>query len=521
MIRERTDLVLRTVHSVLDPAIVEDADWFIALNRQLLARLGEQAIVLRELSVALSWKAQITQAEPDILAMAETAEQAVVWYDEGPAAAVVLRAAADGWHTLGSRQRNPELIRKGIIYWRRLADQAGAASVGDLAELALGLLQVHYEAPDDALRCEAIERLGQLRALEEQEGRADERLGAVASVIIWIIHWEYSRDQDLSHFDEAIEFGECCLERIPASHPSLPGVMNDLADCYWVRYGDSRRSAEYDRAHELSCLVLELASPGSPEYQKADERMPLVVQTQRGLKSGGLGDRDVIAPIGAIHTFGGPIRLPVAEWTASETSPVTCKMTSRFASALTNAPGAQIGSAPEVIPARTHAVEVVIEAPEHSEVAIVGLRTVVEARNPMTIADSMLCRPGPLDVHFEVDLDEEPPNVRTVDGSDLDVRSLGTLPRGEKGLFTLVARTESWDVTWRLQVAWKCGRLSGVFMSPPLRTTGETGFRRFDPMGKAEPADPGGLPYMTIDQLPERSLSPLGRWLGMLWRRDG
>ncbi|WP_274919493.1 hypothetical protein [Streptomyces sp. WZ-12] len=150
----------------------------------------------------------------------------------------------------------------------------------------------------------------------------------------------------------------------------------------------------------------------------------------------------------------------------------------------------------EVIPARTHAVEVVIEAPQHSEVAIVALRIVVEARNPMTIADSMLCRPGPLDLHFEVDLDEDPPNVRTADGSDPDVRSLGTLPRGAKGLFTLVARTQSWDITWRLQVEWKCGQHSGVFTSPQLRTTGETGWRRFDPTGKAEPADPS-LPEMT------------------------
>ncbi|MDH6710127.1 hypothetical protein P3T27_006876 [Kitasatospora sp. MAA19] len=494
--RERTDLVLRTVHGALDPTVLEDADWFIALNRQLLARLGEQAIVLQELSIASSWKAQITQAEPDILAMAEAAEQAAVWYDEGPAPAFVLRAAADGWHTLGSRQRNPDLIRKGIIYWQRLADQVDTASVGDLAELALALLQVHYEAPEDSLRREALERLGQLRALEEQEGGEDDRLGAVAGMIIWVLHWEYTRDQDMGHFDEAIDFGEWCLERIPASHPSRPGLMNDLADCYWARYGDSRRSAEYDRAHELSCLVLELVSPGSPEYQKADERMPLVIQTQRGMKSGGLGDLSVIAAIGDVHTFGGPIRLPVAEWTASGTSPVACRMTSRFASALTNAPGTQTGPAPQVIPARTHAVEVVIEAPQHSEVAIVALRTVVEARKPMTIADSMLCRPGPLDVHFDVDLDEEPPTVRTADGSDLDVRSRGTLPRGAKGLFTLVARTRSWDITWRLQVDWKCGQLSGVFTSPQLRTTGETGWRRFDPAGKAEPADPS-LPGAT------------------------
>ncbi|WP_424890153.1 hypothetical protein [Streptomyces sp. XH2] len=493
---ERMDLVLRTVHGVLDPAVVEDADWFIALNRQLLARLGEQAIVLRELSVALGWKAQITQAEPDILAMAEAAEQAAVWYREGPAAATVVRAAADGWHTLGSRQKNPDLIRRGIFFWRRLADQVGAASVGDLAELALGLLQIHYEAADDGLRREALERLGRLRALEEQDGSADGRLGAVAGTIMWVLHWEYTRDHDMGHFDEAIDFGEWCLDRIAPSHPSRPGLMNDLADCHWARYGDSRRSAEYDRAHELSCLVLELAAPGSPAYQKADARMPLVVQTQRGMKSGGLGDRDVIAPIGILHTFNGPIRLPVAEWTASEASPVMCRMTSAFASALTNAPGTRTGPAPKVIPARTHAVEVVIEAPQHSEVTIVALRIAVEARNPMTVADSMVCRPGPLEVHFEVDLDEEPLTVRTADGSDLGIRALGTLPRGEKKLFTLMARARSWDITWRLEVEWRCGRLSGVFASPQLRTTGETGWRRFDPTGKAESADPGGLPDM-------------------------
>ncbi|MFF4443949.1 hypothetical protein [Streptomyces sp. NPDC001502] len=496
-LRERVELVLRTVRGVLDPAVLEDADWFIALNRQLLARLGDQAIVLRELLVALSWKSQITQADPDVLAMAEAAEQAALWYDEGPAAAFVLRVAAEGWHLLGSRQRNPDLVRKAIICRRRLADQIGAASVGDLADLALGLLQVHYEAPDDSLRREALVRLGQLRALEEQEGGADERLGAAAGTITRVLHWEYSRDQDMRHFDEAIDFGAWCLERIPASHPSRPGLMNDLAGCHWARYADSRRSAEYDRAHELSCLVLELAAPGSPEYQKADGRMPLVVQTQRGMKSGGLGDRDVIAAVGDVHTFGGPIRLPVAEWTASGTSPVTCRMTSVFASALMNAPGSRTGPTPDVIPARTHAVEVVVEAPQHGEVVIVALRTVVEARNAMTIADSMLCRPGPLDVHVDVDLDEEPPVVRSADGSAPGVRSPQTLPRGEKGLFTMVARTRSWDITWRLQVEWKCGRHSGVFTSPQLRTTGETGWRRFGPTGKAEPADLGGLPDMT------------------------
>ncbi|MFD7617217.1 hypothetical protein [Streptomyces sp. NPDC059802] len=491
---ERTNLVLETVHQAVDRTALQDVDWFIALNQQLYDRVGDQAVVLLQRSIAAGWKAQITQAEPDILAMAEAAEQAAAWYRDGPQAVTVARTAADSWHVLGCRRKDPALIRRGVVHWRRLADEIGGATVGDLATLVCALLQVHHDEPDDSLRREAIERLGQLRSLAGQ-GVDDGRLGALAGTIMWIIHWEYTRDKNLDHFDEAIDFGGWCVEQIPDTHPALPGVLNNLADCHWVRYGESRRSAEYDRAYALNRKALELAPSGSPEHQRADGKMPNVVHVQRGL--GQLGQRAVIGAVGAVHTFDGPVRLPVAEWAVSPTEPVMCRMTARFAAALTNAPGTASGPAPEIIPARSHAVDVTIAAPDGCDVTIETLRVVVDARDPMTIADSMTCRPGPLDASFVCDLDEEPPTVRTATGEDLDSRPAATIPGGKKGQFTLVARTASWDTSWRLELAWKSGPRSGVFTSPPLRTTAETGWRCFDPDGKSELVDPASLAGMT------------------------